>query len=383
MIELWIGNSFLIELILDLGNYCLFCLFFIFFYKKKYINQLELLLFCILMLTPFLFNNSFFTWKFIPDQSKYLSLAYTIREELSLRVALEATDFNKLKMIIASYFFAYSPLVNIDTFKSIGFLNRFLILSTTLFFFKKNKIGTSLFLITLLSPSLTFFSSVSLREILIIISMIWSFYFFIEKKYILFLILSSIIILIKYQNILILFISCYFYFILNNENKKIILNLSLIVISIFIIFFGDYFIFSLNEARRGLYYEAYGAYKGISSLNTYQDIKFDLNLFFTSFKSLLMFISSPLFNANSWFKIISLVEILILYTFLFKDFFIVNNTKVKKILLIWIFIFIFSFTFYSLVVFNDGSIHRYRLSLMLFILFGYNLQKYKILDDKK
>ena len=43
---------------------------------------------------------------------------------------------------------------------------------------------------------------------------------------------------------------------------------------------------------------------------------------------------------------------------------------------------IFSFTFYSLVVFNDGTIQRYRLSLMLFILFGYNLHKSKILNEK-
>ena len=139
----------------------------------------------------------------------------------------------------------------------------------------------------------------------------------------------------------------------------------------------------MNEARRGLYYEAFGAYRGISSISTYQNINFDINLLFTSINSLFMFILSPLFNANSWLKIISLFEIIILYTFFLKDFFITKNEQIKKILLFWIFIMIFSFTFYSLVVFNDGTIQRYRLSLMLFILFGYNLHKSKILNEKK
>ncbi len=137
MLELWLGNTFLIDLILDFGNYSFFCVLFFYFYKKEFINQIQFFFMCILMLTPFLFNNSYFDWRIIPDQSKYFSTAYTIREGIFSNSKVEITDFSKMKMIIASYIFAYSPLLNIETFKSIGFLNRFLFLSSTIFFFKK------------------------------------------------------------------------------------------------------------------------------------------------------------------------------------------------------------------------------------------------------
>lgn len=118
MFELWIGNEFPIDLILDLGNYSFFCLIFYFIYKKKLITQNEFFILCILMCTPFLFNNGFLTWQLSPDQSKYFSISHTIREDMSLKHLYEAKI--NLKMVFASYIFAYSPLLNIETFKSIG-----------------------------------------------------------------------------------------------------------------------------------------------------------------------------------------------------------------------------------------------------------------------
>ena len=84
MFKFWIGNEFPIDLILDLGNYSLFCLIFYYFFEKKYIDGYFLSLICILMLTPFMFNNMYIDWKLSPDQSKYLSLSHSLRNEFPL-----------------------------------------------------------------------------------------------------------------------------------------------------------------------------------------------------------------------------------------------------------------------------------------------------------
>ena len=95
-----------------------------------------------------------------------------------------------------------------------------------------------------------------------------------------------------------------------------------------------------------------------------------------------MFITAPIFTTTNWFKLIALVEILFLYIFFIRYFFIDKKIEINNVIIFWLVILIVSFTFYSLAVFNDGSIQRYRLELIFFSLFGYNMHKYKILENK-
>ena len=377
MIKFWIGNEFPIDLILDLGNFSFFCIIFFFIHKRNLITQNMFFILCALMLTPFLFNNEIVNWKLNPDQSKYLSISNNIREEMSLRYFVEINDIRKLKVIFTGYIFAFSPLLNIETFKSIGFLNRFILVSSIFYFFKKKKISLILFLITVLSPSLTYFSSVSLREILIISSMLWSVFFILEKKYILFILPCIILLFIKFQNLIIVLFFAYLYLLLNFKNNKKLILINLLILPLLLLITGDSLISTLNEARRGLYLEEFGAYKGLTSIATYQEINFNFELIAISLKSLFFFILSPIFDASSWMKIIALIEIFILYAYFLKEFFMVKTPIIRDILYFWLLILIFSFTFYSLAIFNDGTIHRYRIGLMFFILIGYNMHKLK------
>ena len=66
---------------------------------------------CILMLTPFLFNNSFFDWRiFLIKVNIYLQ--HILWQEIFSRSTVEIIDFN-VKAIVASYIFAYSPLLTL------------------------------------------------------------------------------------------------------------------------------------------------------------------------------------------------------------------------------------------------------------------------------
>ena len=137
MFKFWFGNTFLIELILDIGNYTFFCLIFLYFNKQKLISNSLFLVLCLSLLTPFLFNNTLIPWHMNPDQSRYLSMANQFRENMSLDPFYSMNDQTGFKIIIPGYLFSLSPLLSIETFKSIGFLNRFYLLGSLTFFLKK------------------------------------------------------------------------------------------------------------------------------------------------------------------------------------------------------------------------------------------------------
>ena len=383
MLKYWIGYEFPFEIILDLGNYSVLCLIFFFFYKKKLFNLNLFFILCVFMATPFLFNNLFFDWRISPDQSKYLSITNMIREgEFAYQYYFDPSNpFRWIKLILSGYIFSLSPLISIETFKSVGFLNRFFLLFTTVYLFKKKKIDLSLFILVLLTPSLTYYSSIFLRETLILVVMIWATYFFLEKKYLFLLPFLILLFFIKNQNLIILIIFFYIYMIYKNMHHKKFLIFNLLLISVIISVFGDFIVQELNIKRQGLYAEEFGRYKGISANNTYEKISFDLNLIFISIKSFLMFVTSPVFTTTSWIKLIAIIEAFALYIFFIRYFFIEKNIKTKNLFFLWSLVLFFSFLFYSLAVFNDGTIQRYRLELIFFSLFGYNMHKYKTLEN--
>lgn len=382
MLKFWIGNEFPIDLIYDLGNYTFYCLIFFYFYKKKFINRNLFMFVCILMLTPFLFNNFLIDWRLSPDQSKYLSMSNTYRKDLLKGNFSEYNNIKQLKVYISSYIFALSPILNIETFKSIAFLNRFLLIGTSTYFFKKRRIDTSLFIVTFLSPSLTYFSSITLREILILVSMIWAIYFILEKKNFSFLFLLLFVLLVKPQNALILIFFLLIY-IFTKTNKKFLYLFFLSSFFVTLLYFYSETIYQLYDlARRGLFLEAYGGYRGITSVNIYESISFDINSLIIILDSLFYFIISPLLNTVSPLKYFIVLETFLLYLYFTKEIIKYKNSQINTISIIWILITIFSFALYSVVLFNDGTIHRYRIGLIFFIFYGYNLHKNRILTEK-
>ena len=370
MLKFWHGHDILVEILLDLGNYSLYCLIFLIFYRKKIINSSYCLLLCILMLTPFLFNNTYVPWMMNPDQSRYFQSAYNFRKDLNFLGFLEMRNLPDVKTSFASYIFAFSPILNIETFKSIGFFNRFVFLSSITYFIKKKKFSSLIFLILILSPSLTYFTSVSLRETLVLLFMLWTIYFYLDGKKILFIISISFVTIVKIQNLLIVL-----FFIFANEfikfkNKKKFIAFTIIILTPIFLLYGQNILDQLNFIREGLFKEAYGSYRGLSSENTYYDLEFNFELILTTVLSLSTFSFSPILDISSMFKLTILIETFILYFILVKGYL---SSKTKLVSNLWAVTLLFSFLIYSLVLFNDGTIHRYRVSLIFFSLIGYNL----------
>lgn len=386
MIDHWFEPQILEMFIYDLSNYLIFILILYIFYKKNYIGNKLFLISALFLLTPFLFNGFLFDWSYLPDQSKYLGLSDKIRKNYfgptnlffcdpKITLGLQSCENTSLKVGVSSLFYAYSPILNFESYKSIGFYNRFLFIISAIFFYKKKAINTFLFYLLLFSPSLILFSSVSLRDNLILLIMFfWIFYVY-ENKYFKAIFFSILILLIKIQNFLVFVFSILLIFL---TSKKKLHQLSMIIVLILIlslsIYNFDEIIGSINKYREGLFIEEYGNYKSISSVIFYENIRLDFNL-----KSLILIINnalnffiSPLINLNSLFELIILSENIFLYSFL-TYLFSKNYKSNKKVTLTWFLILLFSFIMYSIFIFNDAQIHRYKTPIIFFVIFAYNL----------
>ena len=386
MINHWFEPIFPYNLIYDLGLYCTVLLVFFWFYSVKIISRDHLLLFSTLMLTPFLFNGFLFDWTFLPDQSKYLGIANEARNHMYnsiLGYENEKLPTNSLKIKAASFFYALSPILSFDTFKSIAIWNRALFLFMIIFFIRKKQFNRNLILVLILSPSLIFFSSVSLRDNLIIIIMLMIIYSFFKKKNFLLIICTVFLALIKIQNIVILA----FFLILNlltkiqKKNYKLFSLVITVSIVLIVLFFANFnqvnfinILFeTVNEIRYGFFSEEYGSYKGLKIRDIYSN--FSLGKDYASLKLILYgfinFITSPLSKINSFFYLVIFVESIALYGIFFYIFS-KNFIKFKYISIVWLCTLTFSLFMYSLVIINDAQIHRYKIPVMFFVIFGYS-----------
>ena len=218
--------------------------------------------------------------------------------------------------------------------------------------------------------------------ILILISMVWAIYFILEKRYLIFLFLLVLLFIIKPQNSLILIFFLLIYIFTKTHKKFFYVSLVTSFLAVLLYFYSETIFQYYDFARKGLFLEAYGDYKGITSIDIYKSITFDLSSILLILDSLFYFTTSPLLNPTSPFKYFVVLETFFLYLYFIKEMIKYKNLQIHVISVMWILITVFSFLIYSLVLFNDGTIHRYRISLIFFIFYGYNLHKNRILIEK-
>lgn len=377
----WFEPTYPYNLIFDLTNYLLISLIFLLLFRYKIINKNLLIVSLFFLLTPFLFNGFLFEWTYLPDQSKYLGNANMFRENPKLFFT-EVNSYSKFKIAVPSIFYAFSPIYSLETYKGIAIWNRALFLFSWIFFTKKNFVDEYNSLIFIFAPSLLFYSSISLRENLIVLSMIWFLYFFYQKKILLTLITLLILSIIKFQSLFTIFIFLFLNFVIT-ENKVRIRSI-LITLILFLIVFNIYdaqILELINHFRKGFFVEEYGQYKSSSASLNYQFFELEKNfrLFYLIFQGFLNFSLSPFLKGNfSLFSFILFLETVMIFFYL--TFRMIKNKKYNNYLFYkWLFILIGSYLFYSIIIFNDGTIHRYKVPIIFFVIFGYfiNLKKIK------
>jgi len=353
--QYWFEYRFPLNLLLDLGNFCIVILITYFFlqkYKVPFTLKIILLLSCT---TPFLFNGLIIDWYMFPDQTKYLSYASNCRDL--------SCDTRRPTFLATGIIYGFSPILSLEGLKSIAFANRLFLILLILFLYLK-KVDNLFLIILIFLPGIILYSSVSLRDTLVIIFSILSFYYFLEKKYPAFLISTIILFFLKFQTAIYIFaLSIIYYIFFNIKNKNFLKFITLLLLTYLVIYFAPTIIDVLNNKRAGFFAEEFGDVSHFEYLNAKQFI-------FSSLKSFVLFLVSPLFAISKYHMLVVLIDTLILYAFSIIIF-IKNINKNFNKSIFWIISLIGLFALHGLMVFNDGTIHRYKIIITIPILFSY------------
>ena len=383
MPSLWIQPVFIYSLIFDVASYIvLSCVFFVLF-KKKIINNTLLFFSLFFLLTPFLFNGFLFDWSKFPDQSKYLNLSYNIRNNPELILSDQYYSFHNIKFLITSSIYAFSPILSLETYIGVSLVNRSLFLLTLIFFINKRLIDNYNSILFLLAPSLILYTSIALRDTFIIILMFWFLYFFYIKNYFYLIITFFLLILLRFPIITIIFTFIFFsLFIENNRINYKKFTLLLLLAGSITFFYNERIIYLLNFYREGFFAEEFGHYISVSNKIEFQKFKLGYNLssVLLAINGFYNFMLPPFLKGKiNLFYFIQFLEGFAIFSYLYLRIKFQKNLN-YFILFKWILIYVFSYFIYSLIIFNDGTIHRYKIPILFFVIFGYfvNIKKEKV-----
>ena len=331
------------------------------------------------ILVIFLLNDVLFPASYMSDQFQYVKISQQFRGFSLPSVTLDST------LGFSSLLFSLIPLPFIHSVQSIAMINFLIFLTIFLLLRKFNLSSQKVDYFFLLFPSLLLYSSLALRDMLVLFFMFISVYTFVTReKILLSLVFASPIMLLKFQNYLMFVGGGIFYFILKNAGRRrYVLLGAFIFLAAFIpekvplvnqlyeriewwrfALFADQYSYDWDvvDKMKG-YYEPLGT--GIFLL--YQVVKY---FFYMLLKPLI-------WQADNPFQLIQSIENMVIFGMIIW----INRKKIlnekirEKILFLNCLLFV-SMTINGLVVFNFGSAVRYKFPFIViyFVFFLYLLR---------
>ena len=347
------------------------------------LKPLQLMLLIFHVITIFLLNDVLFDSNYMGDQRRYLEAAKSVR--LFQQPAVGFVN----SVGISGFLFSIFPIPFIISIQSLSMIN-FIIYLLLYFFLKKQNILTySSEIFYLLYPSLLLYSSVGLREMLILTFMIIVVYqFLVRDKYIFSVICSLPLIFLKPQNFLIINMCSTILFFLKkgDSNKKIgilfliilaFFGLKNLILSRFTIPSGFGFIDVINNYRNYMFFEDTRSYvEGYIPINNFFDLFYQgaIGSFYMLLKPF------PWQSGNPLQFVQSIENIIIFFLMVFLVLKPINFKTLKLKANYLKMMIIISMSIYGMVVFNFGSASRYRFGFIVvfFIFYCYILNKNRI-----
>ncbi len=352
---MYLSNLHFAHFIPDLINLIFFLFYLTYFYIKYHIKKNIIIILFIFLLTPFLFYF-LFPWYIHPDQSKYAITIFSFRDfsyDKSISFLLNS------RLDFSSFLYALFPVPFVSTIISVGLINKGMLYVLILFFLNKKKYFLANLLLFL--PSLIFFSSIALREILVISIGIGFFYVFLEKKnYFQSFFFAALFLLIKPHFAILclgISVSYYVFFIKLNLNLMNIKALSFFMVLILLLFIILFFLrHQLFEIRFGFFSEEFG-YRVI--------LKNEIIEVFTILNSFIQFFFSPLSTKelSLMTMIITIENLFLLYVVVILLNKIYKKNQCKAIF--WALVLLFLFLIFGFTIFNAGTIWRYKLVIQI------------------
>ncbi len=368
-------------LLSEVCNY-LFCLTILsLFTYFKYVEKEYFLFWSLFFLTPFLFNFLLFEPLYMPDQYTYMKeinhmKAGTSQFQISEVFSQSGEGLKSSRIGASAYFLSFVPMFSFLTISSLAFLNK--MLTFFLFIFLNKRIPTGNLVLFFIIPSFILYSSVSLRETLVMAVSCLSLVYLIERKIFLSLLAIFVLGLVKLQNAPGFILAWLLIFICSAHKSYLRLwGLTIIGVCLLIIFFDQY------APIINLYRMAWAVEDGYSiQLVDQLEILSGFELVWTAIIETPKFLLKPFIwqvtNPLQLFVTIeSLVLLYFLYKFIKKDKFYLNvECQLLLICLLAI------MGLYAITVYNYGTIARYRFIGFFPFLIGIYYLKIKTDDSK-
>ncbi|MBF0426641.1 MAG: hypothetical protein HQL66_12570 [Magnetococcales bacterium] len=218
----------------------------------------------------------------------------------------------------------------------------------------------------MLYPSLMLYTSMALRDGLIMVFTVLGVYFFLEKRYIQASLFHFPLAIIKFQNFLI-FIVALMLFIFTSKRVNIVYRVLIIMfISAVAVHFSDFItVDEINRYRRWMYYENHNSStEGYVNVETYWDVAF-LGLMSAPYM-----IMKPLpWEAENMFQLLQSFEnIVIDYMVVISVYYSILNKNLRNKMWFLNLYFFVGMSIYGLVVDNFGTAARYKYPFVTFYL---------------
>lgn len=344
---------------LDLPN-MLICLLFVLLLSVKLKIQKEYaLLLSASCFIPFFLNGVLFPASYLGDQFRYWKAVNEIRSFQPLSESDTVT--------YASYLLALIPLPFNETVRSLGFFNKFLYLSIIFFLIQKKFLTQASMLFMVLYTSLILYTSLSLRDTLILLFMVSSFYALTRGRLFFSLLLITPLFFIKFQNYFIQVVFILVYHLFAVRKNGISAKNSILVFSglwIALISIAPIAIPEINHYRAAMYVEDGGDVNDIKLITGVGDF------ISTGLISGFYFLIKPLpWEAKNALQLIQALENIFVLSFLsWITAKCLRHDKNRA--LFWILFLLASSVIYGLVVFNYGTAARYRFPFfVIYVLF--------------
>jgi len=360
-----------ITFIMEILNFLLFEIAILVLLKLKIIPNWIAFYFVISGLFPFFFNDFLFPASYMPDQFKYLRSIQSIRS-LDFEMNTSFTIFS------ASLLMSLFPLPFIESIISVAFINKFIFLILFVFLYKKQYLEKEILYFFLLYPDLTLYSSLALRDTLILTFMLVGVIYMINRRYLISLLLFTPLIFLKFQNfVLMLFLLLLYKLFMKSKftySKNVYTYFSILAVFLIIIMLivTPYILEFLNHYRRAMFLEDGGDIENYIPLLTVKDFVY------LSFKSAFYFLLKPfIFEASGGLQLIQSVINMVVFIFMIR--LTKKSYKINKFkTLFWMTFLFISFTIYGLVVANFGTAARYRFPFIALYILGLSVDIKKL-----
>ena len=322
-------------------------------------------------LAPFFINDVLFPATYMPDQFAYYDRVHDIRSQGFISGLLNIDFTNNTKMLVSNWLLAIVPLPYVETIKSLGFFNRLIATALTIWLYSSKNLRGWPLLFILFYPSFLLYSSLALRDTLVLLFMIAPVILFIENRRLLALIVSLPLYFIKFQNffLILIFFVVHLYYSRGSIFYRFRYLFLIIVIGGLSPFIME-IIKLLDFYRWALFYEDGGLYSEYVPIKTFSEFMV------IAIQSAPYFLMKPFpWESSNILQFIQSVEnifIFVVLAFMFSK----ASSIDKKIALKWLVYLIAAFSIYGLVVFNFGTAVRYKFPFILIVIIGMAYELY-------